>query len=391
MNNGTTPRSLADLEAQFSEKPPVEISTEKEATPIVVEETEAKNELNELLSGSHPALNSTDNNPLNIQEETDTRSDIEKLLSNITFDLSQVNIRKTDNPIELFEEIQKRNIFNATYEVIPLQSAYRVSFRGMNLNTRIAARKISGTNYEQTYKLLKMIYDHIESTNLGKITFDTWLKITAEDDVNTIIFGIYGATYPKESDYSIGCPHCGSRNEIKISKEKLIQVFDQKSYKLVAEILGQNLPPIELVKRSCVNHVQRILLPDSKDLIDLGTPTLKDMLDALTKSNNNRNVEPELFGILKYVNKFAVISHKALLERKVIDYIEISSEEQQIERLNNLTDTDKKTLEKAIEEKLKDFEVKYRVPNFKCNKCTKDVVDVDIGMSEVLFTKLAQG
>jgi hypothetical protein len=99
MNNGTTPRSLADLEAHFSEKPPVEIPTEKEATPIAVEETEAKNELNELLSGSHHALNSTDNNPLNIQEETDTRSDIEKLLSNITFDLSQVNIRKTDNPI----------------------------------------------------------------------------------------------------------------------------------------------------------------------------------------------------------------------------------------------------------------------------------------------------
>lgn len=384
------PRSLAELEAHFTDS---EIVKEDKPQPQedVIEKAEVQDELNSILSGSHPALTTNNDNPLNIEEEVDTRSDIEKLLSSINFDLSQVNIRKTENPIEVFEEIQKRNIYNATYEVIPLQSAYRVSFRGMNLNTRIAARKISGTNYEQTYKLLKMIYDHIESTNLGKITFDTWLKITAEDDVNTIIFGIYGATYPKESDYGIGCPHCSARNEIKISKEKLIQVFDQKSYKLVSDILTQNLPPVELVKRSCVNHVQRILLPDSKDLIDLGTPTLKDMLDALTKSNNNRSIEPELFGILKYINKFAMISHKALLEQKRIEYIEITSDDQQIQRLNNLTDADKKALEKAIEEKLKDFEVKYRVPDFKCIKCTKDVTDVDIGMSEVLFTKLAQG
>lgn len=379
-------KSLDQLEQELSEKNN-QTTDNTESVPIVdAELQEAANELDSIIT---TAIEVKKEEKSVFDEEVDTRTPIEKLLASVNINVSEIKFKRSDDPIEVFEEIEKRSMFNATYEIVALQSAYRASFRAMNLNTRIAARKISGTNYEQTLKLLKLIYEHLDTTTLGKVSFESWLQITAEDDINTIIFGIYGATYPKESEYAIGCPHCGSRNDIKISKERLIQVIDPKAYQLVSEIIGRNLPPKELIKNSCVNHIKRIILPESKDIIDLCTPTLDSMLKSLNKSIGNKAIEPEIYGILKYIDKMAIISHKALEHGKV-EYIEVSSEDQQISRINKLSDADKKVLEKNIEEKLKDYEVKYRIPDMKCSKCTKDIKEVEIAMTEVLFTKLAQ-
>jgi hypothetical protein len=198
----------------------------------------------------------------NNSEDTVTENKVETIINtqqvetkpkNTTFDLKSIKIKRFDNPLDTFENIKELTL-KPTFDVIALQSAYRLSFKSLNNDSIIKIRKVSGTAYETNRKMLLHIFNHIESMSIGKLTFDSWLKITSEKDFDTLVYGLYCATYPKEADYKINCPHCNKENTVKMSKESLIEVKDPKVFDVVRSIVDRKLSPSELIKHSSLNY-----------------------------------------------------------------------------------------------------------------------------------------
>lgn len=384
------PKSLADLEAELSakEQPVIQSNQVDDGVDYSKDDdTDIDSILAEVPVAQTPVVYTI---PDRVESASEIKANkVANLLSQIgSINLSAVTFRKADTPLETFEQIENV-MMRPTHEVIALQSGYRASIKPLNADSKLKVRKISGTFYEQNKKLLNVIYNHIHDSSLGSISFENWLKVTAEDDLPTLIYGMYCATYPKDSDYTITCPHCNAKNETKVSKERLIEVKDPKAYTLVGNIISRKLTPMELIKESCVNHTTRIMLPESKTIMDLNTPTLEGMLTSLLKSHTNKSVEGEIYGYLKYVSKIAIISLPDLERGKVV-YTEIEDETQRVNIIANLSDDDQKELNKNINEKLKEYEVVYRLPNINCANCSKPITDIEIAMSEILFKKLAE-
>lgn len=308
----------------------------------------------------------------------------------LKFDLSTIKIRRSENPLDTFENIKELTL-RPTFDVIALQSAYRLSFKSLNNDDILKIRKVSGTAYETNRKMLLHIFNHIENFSVGKIDFDTWLKITSEKDFDTLVYGLYCATYPKESDYVIACPHCNSKNTLKMSKESLIEVKDNKVFDVVKSIVDRKLSPRELIKESSLNYANRIALPESNIIIDLINPSLFDMLQAYNKIVEYKNVEPEIFGYLKHISNILIPDMKTYNRTGDLSFIQLESIEDKLAIIKELNADDSKYLIKAITDKLEEYRVEYKLPNIKCNKCTNEITNINVDMTEVLFRKLAEG
>ena len=313
-------------------------------------------------------------------------------LKDLRIDLNSINIRREDNPLEIYENI-KAIVTKPTFEVIALQSAYRASLNSLNNDDLLKIRKISGSDFEVNKKLLTFVFNRIDSSSLGKISFDDWLRVTAESDFDTLVYGIYCATYPKESDYNVKCPKCGHLNKVKLSKENLIKVLDERIYALVHSIIGRKLSSQELIKESSVNYKKRVMLDDSKVICDLITPTLKDMLDTFNISSSYREVESELFGYIKHTSAIMVPDVSQYEKSGNLQFIDIDNIDEKLNIIKNLSPSDLKQLETEITSKLGEYKVSYKLPGISCAsaKCGYEIKDISVDMVEVLFRKLAEG
>jgi hypothetical protein len=314
-----------------------------------------------------------------------------ELLSNLTFDLTKINIRKDGDPLKNFEEL-KNLMIRPTFEIIAMQSAYRASMVSLNTDEMIKIRKISGTNYEINRKILSAVYNHIHESTLGKITFEDWCKTTAEEDWETLTYGLYCATYPNESDYNIACPKCGKVHTVKIGKEHLVTVRDNKVFNLVKDIISRKLSPKELLLHSTVNHTTRIVLPTSKIIIDLSTPTLHDMLMSISNTETFKKYEPETFGYLKNISGVYFLNISEYKRSGTVEFLAANTIEEKLQIINNLIPSDRKHLGDAINEKLNEYKIEYRLPNIECTNpdCRNKIDNIVVDMSEVLFKKLAE-
>ena len=381
-----TVKSLADLDKDIQlavntveETPQLETNNstlEVQATEVVEESYSPSDALAEILQKQKQQ---------NIDADA-PKAKIEGLLSNLKIDVGNIRVVKSDNPLHVHNDINALFI-RPTFEVIALQSGYRASFTSLNNNEIINARKINGTEYEQNLKLFKIIFDHISTTSIGKLKFEEFLKNTSENDFTTLVYGLYCATYPKESDYTVKCPKCKADNTAKVSKYSLIEVPNEETIKYVQSIISKNLPPEEALKYSILNIKEKFILEESKTLIEISTPSLYDTINSLSKPSKFRNIEAETFGYLKYITQIA-IPNLAALSRGYLEFIEVDQDDQKLDVFIKLSSADKSQLEKMIADKINKYNVNYRLPDITCGSCATEIKKIDIDLLEMLFKNI---
>lgn len=323
------------------------------------------------------------------QPSLDKLATRDMILRNVQVDLNNVKIVKVQNPLGVFQELDTL-FLKPSYDIIALQSGYRAAFKALNNDDMIKVRKFTGTEKEQNMKLFNFVYSAMVNSNLGKIRFEDWLKITAEEDFETFIYGIYCATFPKESDYDVTCPKCGTENKARISKELLIQAKNaEETGAYIQEILSKNYSPAELVNHSVVNMKDRKMLPSSKIIVDIVTPTLHDYLKSLQRSESFKGYEPEIFNYLKNVGSI-LIPHIHAIAQGQIEYIELESVEDKLRAIVEMPPEDRKALDQAIREKREKFKVEYKLPDCNCRSCGTEIKNIVVDMTEILFLNMVR-
>lgn len=323
-----------------------------------------------------------------LKPEEAKRAAMNNILASVKVDLNNISVVKVSNPLGTFQELDTL-FLKPSYDIIALQSGYRAAFKALNNDDMIKVRKFTGTVKEQNMKLFTFTFRQMVNSSLGKVSFDTWMKITSEADFETLIYGIYCATFPDETDYTVGCGACGKENKTKISKELLIQAKNMdETGAYIQEILSKNYPPDELVKNSVVNHTKRIMLPESKIILDLVTPTLANYINTISRSETYKNYEPEIFGYLKNVGDI-MIPHLHAMSQGRAEFIKLDTMEERIRIIVDMSKADKVYLDKEIRAKLDTYKVDYKLPNMTCAHCQAPIVDINVDLTETLFQSIA--
>lgn len=333
-----------------------------------------------------------------VTKSTDNGNRIKELLKNaVVSSLDSINVipksTTANNPMAAMNNMNMihQASVHVTSPVIALKSGYRAFMSALTNNEKIAVRNISGSIYEQTSKLVNLVYSKISETSYGsKMSYEEFLRFTAEDDFQTLAFGIYEATFPNKTEYSFRCPHCGTQLKVPLFPKDIIQVVDYKrGQTYVAELLRNYEKGAAFMQESLLNKRIRIQLPDSMFVVELKINSMAEYLEALRFIDSYKGkATTEMLHVVRHIQKLYV-PDVALLESGSLAFIEITDRGQILTELDRLSGDDMKSINKGISGMNNMFQVEYRLPKIKAcpgKDCGKPIDTVGVDIIQILFT-----
>ena len=377
--------STNDIEADLKEFPALEAEIAKDAEEAkkAGDTVESVNTIKKALQPTYDKLNKP------------TNTKLKNILSNLEIDPNNIIIDDSDdNPLLLHTQLElvKEVTPDPVSPVIALKSGYRADMAAMNTNDKIELRNIRGSRLDHTTKVLRLIHSKIRNTSIGKLSYNKFIQITAEEDYDTLMFGIFSATYPNAIEYTMNCPYCRTELKLNLEPGHLIEVIDhEKSSTYIKEVLEGYERGEEFIKSSLVNGVTREVLPVTKTIVEIITPTIERMLRNLHLSENSKDITDELINTAKSIKRILILNIEHYNRTGEVRYIPIEKTTEIILHINEMNPQDLKVLRKAISKRIRSNRVEYRIPRVNCpnNKCNKEIANVPVDMTELIFFGIA--
>jgi len=321
-----------------------------------------------------------------------TRGNNPKLafMDKINVDLNNITITNK-SPIQQAEDINL--VFNsnvATFTVTCCQSGYTADMSGLTLSEKNAINNSDGGDlFQFRQRLYKTVYNKIQSMSIKKPDFNTWLKITSFNDLSTLLFGIYCQTFIDNNDFDITCGKCGKSTSVTVNNQSLIEVRDRNAFKKLDEILNSTKSGEELIATSVIHKDERIMLNDSKIVVDVATPSLYDHMVMLKISKQETLQEyADAFSAMLFISHLYMLDVKETYSTGHAVYYEVTDKPRLLNILLKLSSRDGEQLENAIEEKLGQYKIDYQIHNVTCSHCKTKLPGIPVDIETILFTRI---
>ena len=321
-------------------------------------------------------------------------------LPDFKVDLNNIEIyepRISSNELKkmLHKQIKHYYQNKKTYQVICFQSGYKAEMRGLQFKDIINLNNANVDKKSYLKRFYSIIHDHVVNTSIGDISFQTWLKITSVFDLNTLLYGIYCASYPQKNRYSLQCMKCKKQFEYEADNELLIAVQpDIEELMIKAEEI-RNAQPDEIIQQSHMSHRKRVFLEDSKIIFELKVPSLYDIVDR----------EPRIAKALKLKSDDDLLFLFLFIDRIYVPHIERSIEAGKPiynppvrdnydilnEAIQSLSPADADELQTKVSEMLNKYHVGYSLKDAICPFCKTPQPDIPININNLLFFAMRGG
>jgi len=359
---------------------------------------EDKDELKEDLEVKSSSIDyDRDANIVIIKSDSDeveaNKTDKQKFLDKIIIDdLSSIDIIEKDDAFQINEDIDFILNGKGTFQVIASQSCYVAFLESLSSSDINSITNSTLDNYQSKKKLFQVIHSKINNTSVGKIDFKTFLKITSYFDLPTLYYGVYVQTFPGNTDFSIKCSKCGGTSEVRINNDALIAAKDESIYKRFEEITESITKPMEAFKNSLVHTYKRIILKESKIVIDIQTPSLEDYLNIIgsIKEPDKMSEIKNIVTTLLFIKSLLILDIKATKQKGHSVYYPVKSRGEIVNIISNMDIRDFRQLNKVIEERIDKYQIDYKIKSFACPKCGKQVGDIPIDIENMLFLEILQ-
>lgn len=308
----------------------------------------------------------------------------------IVVDLNNITINDSLNDMEKVTNYDI--IFNSrpSYQVQLSQSCYQGFIESLKLPEISSLKNSTLDPYNYRLKLYQLVYNKLQTTSLGKIDFDTFLSITSLLDLNTLYYGIYMQTFPGSSSFNFTCGHCKGTFESNVPNDSLISSKDENIYERMNEISMKSRTAEEVKEGSLVFNTTRVLLNESKTIIDIKTPSLNDQLVGLRSVPANKIEETtDMIYDCIFIKSINLLNIPATIESgRAQYYSERNDFKVKYNILTKLSINDATQLSDAITERIDKYQIDYKIKSFECPKCHKEMGEVAINMEDLLFQKL---
>jgi hypothetical protein len=300
------------------------------------------------------------------------------------------------NTLELHSAIVTAIGKKPTYKVAALASGYTVEFSALSFQeiTRLQASSLDA--FAARMKLLRTLYGRATEFSCGPLRFDNWLKISAQADYDTLMYGMYAATYPGENEFDIACRHCQHPNKVTADVNSLIRLENKETYGAILELLNPKADWKGAVEHSMVGHTVNRRLPKSGIVATLRAPSLQDTLEGTqwfvgAADKQTGALPPELSGadtirtLVMYTSRFLVPRQPGSTK-----YLQVTDAAQRAQLIGSLCREDGIALTAAIDAETQRLAVSYRLPEFNCAGCGKRNTDLFLNFENLLFLKLQE-
>jgi hypothetical protein len=318
------------------------------------------------------------------------KKDVSSMLDSIVIDINNIEFTEK-SPLEKIDDIDFILNGKPTFQVVANQSAYIAHMESIRLADINAMTNSSGDIYATKQKLYKTIHSKVNTTSVGSIDFKTWLRVTSFYDLPSLMYGIYCQTFPGDTTFEINCRHCHENTDVIVNNDTLISVKDEDTYSKLNEIINNTKKPADLLDNSIVNKYSRSVLPKSKILIDIQTPSLWNHLELLASiDKRSMNEMEDVIGTMMFIKNLFLLDVKELERTGKPKYYPITDKNQIINILRNLEVLDAKALGDAIADRSDKYAITYKIQNFKCGKCNNDVGEIPVDVEQLLFSQILQ-
>ena len=311
-------------------------------------------------------------------------------------DLTSIIIQRDFSETDIVRNAQTILNVESTFQVNFLQSGYMAEISALN-NHELRAMSTNVTDY---YSLKKKSYEtifrHIMATSLGKISFETFLKITSFLDEPTLYYGAFCQTFQGNNKYTIYCDDdkcAASTNgfEADVNNFSLVRIDgdEAKAYAARNEIIERAKTPEQLVGNSLVHKIKRVILDESSFVVDIRIPSLDDYLNEALYNKDPRFLDEfnSEIGIAFFVDQILIPNMDRFNgDPASIQWLPVKEPRAKISYISKLFSEDYQQLVEEIDEYNSQYRISYAIQNVVCPHCHKKLGDVTINMEDVLFT-----
>lgn len=294
-------------------------------------------------------------------------------------DLSSIKVRKTNDIDDVFaKEMKKRKAKAFTTKVVLTNSGYTASILGMsspeirNYSETMENLDLFG---QMEYKY-KNMFSKIESTSVGDMDYETFLKRTALMEYEILNFGLFSSSFPEKSTYPYKCSKCGARTDFVYYNKQFLDTAEdnpEKREKILSGmrkvLAGQAIDAKELFEQANTNNLIRKYLSHSKVIVELRHPTLYDELyDVLANISNDdiKEMNQAVVNIMPFI-KTVYYPTDDTFNDDVPEYIQLDDLNKKIAVINLLDEKDDEDLAIEIQDKiLSQYNIKFTIKAPKC-------------------------
>ena len=281
------------------------------------------------------------------------------------------------------------------FKVAALQSGYCAEFRPLAFEdiNRIQASSVDA--HAARIKLLKVLHSKITEFSCGAIRFQDWLKQTANGDYDTLMYGLYAATYPGVNEFDTNCQHCGAKNKVAVDVNQLVRIESDDVFGEIRKLLDPKTDYKGAIQNSMVGRAVQRRLPLSNIVVEIRNPSIQDYLDgvqwfvaAQDKQTGALPVDQAGADVIRTLNMY--VSKLLVPVPGTQQYAEISSAAERANVIGRLKRIDGEALVKAVDEETNRLQVSYSLPAYNCASCQKRNEDLYLDFEALLFIKLRE-
>lgn len=307
-----------------------------------------------------------------------------------TSDISAPECSTSFNVMELSGFISHCLAPQSTKQVVLLQSAYVAQMSELNFADRDAMTNSSADGVNSVKKRLRIIYNKIAESSLGKMTFDEFLKLTANSEVDILQYGIYAQTFPERNEFDVSCGHCGATTKVSILPHQLVAMVNREAnFARIQDILRQQVTsPMEQMRNSMISRKERVRLEESCIIAEVITPSCYDYLEHLSKYNpNTMQDDEETYGVMLFLGRMWVPSIEASRRAHKPIYQELSSGafNDKFNIVRQLSSRDGSQLVRHINKREQLYAVQHRLTGVICQSCKQGLENIPIDVQQLLF------
>ena len=246
--------------------------------------------------------------------------------------------------------------------------------------------------YSKTKAMYRIIYSKIREWSCRPLSFNEFIEKTAYVDYDTLLFGLYSATYPDEQEYDLDCQHCGATNKITVTPQKLVSNQSEAIFGAIGaqinkewENPGQGEPIGDLAKKT-----ELVKLPDSGYIVRFQNPSISAFLSTTQKLNElfRTKKDVELNAGMELIGGNCMTIKELYMPDGKGGFFKVDNFNNILDQIKKLSPkTDCKLLATYPNLMTKDLIIEYSIPGYTCPHCTAKNADIPMDFESTLLFK----
>jgi hypothetical protein len=281
-----------------------------------------------------------------------------------------------------------------TFQVAALQSGYSVQAQPLTFRQISALQASSVDPFAARTRLLRTVHACLGEFSCGKFPYPEWLARTAQGDYDSLMYGLYAATYPGSNEFDITCRHCNHLNKVSCDVADLAQIAGAGVRHMISRLIDPSVDKKSLLGESLVGRTVKKRLPKTGIVAEITNPSMQDYMDSVAYFQSitdkatgqlapGREGEDQIRTLVMYTTRLLVPSRADRGK-----YVSIQKPDDRASLIGKLPRVDGAALTAAINAEVEHLSVNYKIPNFKCAACSKPNTELVLNFENLLFIKL---